>query len=696
MTVVERYTFGGGDAVALRMLPCTARIDPNAVGALPDWEVIGEMSDSDRAFADHDDEPDATILQTLDLLCRGQHVEIRVLTADLAMHVRRFTDHAAAAEWVSTHDGSARGIYIVLNPFDVKKIKRNGADDDSITHRLWQIIDFDPTRNAGTNATEAERKAAIEAANAVASYLIDVHGWSRNALVHCESGNGAHLLARIDLPNDEAAKDLLERILIHLAQRFDSDTVHVDQTVFNASRITKFYGTLARKGPDSVDRPHRRSRLTLVPELIEPVSRDAIERVAALAEAAKSPAVEPSPVEHGLDRATRKRLAIAYLASQPPAIQAQGGDARTYAVSCAVAIGHDLTADDTFEVMQAFNARCMPPWSEQGLRQKIRNAIRYGENQRGAKVAFRRHQKGRREGEIIADNQDNIRLGLALLGLSVSYNAFANVTLVTHQGVTQPVEDAVLNRAWLELEARWFRPSLEYFHIVVQDFARRNTFHPVREYLNLQRWDRVSRLDRWLITYGGATDTPYTRAIGAIFFIAAVRRVRKPGCKFDTILVLESVQGTKKSTAARTICPDLTWFSDDLPLGTDAKLTIERTAGKFIIEASELQGYSTADIERLKSFLSRGTDGPVRMSYARIPIEMPRQFILIGTTNELTQYLLDSTGNRRFWPVLISQFDIHALERDRDQLWAEAACREAGRVRRAGCATTGRPVRRPA
>jgi predicted P-loop ATPase len=171
--------------------------------------------------------------------------------------------------------------------------------------------------------------------------------------------------------------------------------------------------------------------------------------------------------------------------------------------------------------------------------------------------------------------------------------------------------------AWLTLdEAFKFRPPIEFFQIVVSDLARRRSVHPVKDYLNSLAWDESPRIDRWLIEYAGAADTPYVRAVGVLFLIAAVRRVRFPGCKFDELPILESKQGTRKSQALRALCPNEDWFSDDLPLGVDAKQIIERTAGKWLIEASELQGYTNSEIERLKGMLSRQVDGPVRLAYA--------------------------------------------------------------------------------
>ena len=161
---------------------------------------------------------------------------------------------------------------------------------------------------------------------------------------------------------------------------------------------------------------------------------------------------------------------------------------------------------------------------------------------------------------------------------------------------------------------------------------------------------------------------------------AAVRRVLHPGCKFDEMLVLESgAQGMFKSSALQALCPDPEWFSDDLPLNVPSKEIIERTLGKWIIEASDLSGMRASQVEHLKGMLSRQVDGPVRMAYARLPVEEPRQFIIIGTTNSYT-YLNDQTGNRRFWPVRVEAFDLPWITRHRDQVWAEAAHREAADV----------------
>jgi predicted P-loop ATPase len=221
-----------------------------------------------------------------------------------------------------------------------------------------------------------------------------------------------------------------------------------------------------------------------------------------------------------------------------------------------------------------------------------------------------------------------------------------------------------------------FQPKRELLRIVLEDMARLNRFHPVVDYLDRLQWDGRPRLDKWLVTYAGAKDSDYARAAGALVLIAAVRRVRRPGCKYDEMMVLEQPQqGTNKSTGLAVLAVNDDWFTDELPLNVEAKRVIETLRGRWIVEAAELSGLKKADSEHLKAMLSRRIDR-ARMAYGRLTIEAPRQCVIIGTTNK-SEYLRDTSGNRRFWPVAIQAINIEALKRDRDQLWAEAAAREA-------------------
>lgn len=270
----------------------------------------------------------------------------------------------------------------------------------------------------------------------------------------------------------------------------------------------------------------------------------------------------------------------------------------------------------------------------------------------------------------------NIALALVGLGVQFHFDELANRKLVSRAGCNdmERVTDAMIEDLSLEINATYkFMPTLDRLRIVAGADARVHAFHPVRDYLDrLKPWDGVDRTSTWLIRLCGAVDTPFVRAVSRIVLMAAVRRVRRPGAKFDEMLVLESTtQGTDKSTFVRSLCADAEWFGDSFPIDGDAKLVIEQTAGKWIIEAGELAGMSAADHRDLKATLSRQCD-EARMAYGHERTDVPRQFIVIGTTND-TEYLKDPTGNRRYWPVEITRCDVRGLVAERDQLWAEAA-----------------------
>ena len=175
----------------------------------------------------------------------------------------------------------------------------------------------------------------------------------------------------------------------------------------------------------------------------------------------------------------------------------------------------------------------------------------------------------------------------------------------------------------------------------------------------------------FFITYAGAEDTELNRAISRKFFIAGIRRIYQPGCKFDTMLVIEGEQGTGKSTLFKLLAMEEEFFSDDFPLGGDTKQTIEQTRGKFLIECAELKGMRASDVTKVKSQLSR-THDYARLAYDRVATEVPRQFLLAGTTNN-KKYLKDETGDRRFWPMETAEICLGEITPALvEQLWAEA------------------------
>jgi hypothetical protein len=273
----------------------------------------------------------------------------------------------------------------------------------------------------------------------------------------------------------------------------------------------------------------------------------------------------------------------------------------------------------------------------------------------------------------------NTKKAIELLDIMCRFDLFKLQYSINGHNLDSYMTEAISDPTLLRLREMvydnyGFDPNTETVHTAVQTLANHHRFHPVLDYLDSLVWDKQPRLDQWLVNYAGAEDTPYIKAVGSIVLIAAVRRVRQPGVKFDEWLVLEGEQGSSKSQALRILAVQPEWFTDQKVIGLSGRDSIEQFSGKWIIEAGELHGMRNSDIESIKAFMSRDTDRG-RMAYARTVTESKRQCVIIGTTNS-ENYLRDLTGNRRFWPVVTGTFDLETLRRDRDQLWAEAAARE--------------------
>ncbi|MBC5624415.1 hypothetical protein H8S10_02935 [Clostridium sp. NSJ-49] len=204
--------------------------------------------------------------------------------------------------------------------------------------------------------------------------------------------------------------------------------------------------------------------------------------------------------------------------------------------------------------------------------------------------------------------------------------------------------------------------------------ATERAFHPVIDYLeDLEEWDGKERLETLLIKYLGAEDNAYTREVTRKTLVAAIARVYEPGVKFDSVLILNGKQGMGKSTLFSKLGGK--WFSDNLTLeDMKDKTAAEKLQGFWIMELGELAGMRKAEVENVKSFITR-TDDKYRASYGVNVESHPRQCIIVGTTNNKGGFLRDVTGNRRFWPVTVdpdkalsSPWDLE----DVDKIWAEA------------------------
>lgn len=288
----------------------------------------------------------ALIQKTLAVLARpGQTIELRIPNAQgKRTDSGYFTDSEKLANAALSYDGRAEGIYITLNPLNpallarsvnrVKEYAKQTSSDKDVLRRLWLFIDFDPVRPAGISSSEEEHQAAIECAKACRERLAQRSIPS----ILADSGNGAHLLIPIDWPNDEASTALVKDFLSFLDKKFSDTRVKVDTGMVGASHLIKLYGTIARKGDNTAERPYRRSTLLELPESLDPVPADVIQNLLAPpappAESEKTnPAVverdeQPTPTQ---DRTfideVKARLDMVAYAEQQLGVQATGNGA---------------------------------------------------------------------------------------------------------------------------------------------------------------------------------------------------------------------------------------------------------------------------------------------------------------------------------------------------------------------------------
>lgn len=202
---------------------------------------------------------------------------------------------------------------------------------------------------------------------------------------------------------------------------------------------------------------------------------------------------------------------------------------------------------------------------------------------------------------------------------------------------------------------------------------QKNAIDPFENYLlALPPWDGRARLDYWTIVCGGAEDDRYTRLVSAKWLMQVVNRTLNPGCQADYVLILEGDQGKGKSTLLKSLLPSVDLFCEDLSVVTahQNKDNIIKLHGPAIIELAEMTAVHKSDVEAVKAFLTTRVDR-FRAPFGRNMLNHPRRCVFAGTTNN-DDYLRDSTGNRRYWPVRLTQVNIPLLIANRDQIWAEA------------------------
>ena len=264
----------------------------------------------------------------------------------------------------------------------------------------------------------------------------------------------------------------------------------------------------------------------------------------------------------------------------------------------------------------------------------------------------------------------------------LAYDAFGN-TEVIRKALPWRDRERIYEdyEPWLGADDRrlehWFGKTYEIksgttIKNAFTEVAHMNKFHPIIEYLEAREWDGIPRIDRLFIDYLGAKDSDYVKEVTRKMFIAAVKRLYEPGCKFDYMLVLVGPQGAGKSTIIQMMARR--WFSDSLKT-FDTKDAGEHLQSAWIFEFGELAGMTKTEVDEIKQFITKRGD-KYRVAYDRVITDFPRKCVFFGTTNNWN-FLKDPTGNRRFWPVVvepdkrIKSVFTDLSEYEIGQVWAE-------------------------
>lgn len=688
--------------------------------------------------------PAVIIKATLDLLHEpGTVFEVRIPKTKAGTISGYFNDTAIAASLIAKENGKHQSIYMTMNPINPALLARSEnqftfgsfmtSSDSDIIRRRWFLLDFDPTRPAGISSSDAEYRTALDKADVVVEWLTSI-GWPEP--IRADSGNGVHVIYKVDEPADDAARIDFEYALKMLSSIFSDDNVKVDVTVFNASRVWKVYGTISAKGSSTAERPHRVAMITKIPSDLKTLTRAQIENVARPLRDAKSDEFRDMTGEYISD-------IVKWLSDRGQTIVSGprpmfGNEGQKWIISkCPFNETHtdpmvglvnnrpvyrclhdscsafrwkefrekiDPTYKDPETIYDRLKQWCDGDQAEMD-KELIQSACATGKQLTGILKKLKKEsvrarvvlledlvksERKRFQRETIGENNERGNIvglinrtrimqdeGIAPMFWIADYDHRVRVGKVGDIDCPKAgeAEEITLMVKFHSVGDSWVKQS--HMSQVIKFIAEDYRVNPLRVHLKSLRWDGIKRLSTWLPDYMGTKDTEYTQAIGRKWLISAVARAMDPGCQADHMLIFEGNQGIGKSQALRILGGQFysEYTGGMTGGGTTHKDLVAVIAGKMIVEMSELATVKRAEMEALKAVLTTTIDD-VRLSYERDPKSYPRTCVFAGTTNEVGQaYIADLTGARRFWPTHVGEVGpvkTGLLKENREQLWAEA------------------------
>jgi putative DNA primase/helicase len=227
--------------------------------------------------------------------------------------------------------------------------------------------------------------------------------------------------------------------------------------------------------------------------------------------------------------------------------------------------------------------------------------------------------------------------------------------------------DALRLTAAIQQQLKLSKFTLRLIHEAVQHAAECNARNSLTDWLNSLRWDGVERLETWLSDTLGLDLTPYTLAVSQNWPISMIARAFVPGEQVDTMPVLEGHQGRGKSSFLKILADP--WYKS-IPIAFGDKDFLQAIQGAWLIEIPDMTGFSKREHAHIIATISTRSD-VYRPSYGRYTEEHPRACIF-AATSETDDYLQDTRGRRRYWPLRCKEIDLDSLRSQREQIFAEA------------------------
>lgn len=345
----------------------------------------------------------------------------------------------------------------------------------------------------------------------------------------------------------------------------------------------------------------------------------------------------------------------------------------------------DATITATIEAMNA--KQCVPPLERSDVDKLLASALGHEKGRSFAKatvddaVSLRRDDNGKpyqTMENIIAVLEHDPRIAGKIRYNTVDFSPFVSGQL--------PWADADEYRRWQDSDYANLRGYIERYGLSSKDkmidavtcVAHAHRYNPITEFLDGLAWDGRERVSTLLTDFLGADMSEYNMRLMHLFMWGAVARAYRPGTKFDVVPIIHGAQGVGKSMFVRRLAVNPTWFDDNFNT-IDGVAAAEKLRGMWIVEIAELLAMKKAkEVEAVKSFLTSTVDN-YRPAYGRMTEQHPRACVFMGTTNR-DEFLTDTTGNRRYYPIDIPSgvkpdmdiFDGDFCVEWFTQAWAEA------------------------